>query len=255
MPSVLAHDPSRGFYCLQDFGDRQFAQDVTLDNMTNLYEKAIGYLPAIQNCQMVKNERLPPYDSDLLSAELHLFTHWLLNIHLNLTPTTQQQNIISESYRHIYDVFSAQPQVGVHRDYHSRNLMILSDDSIGVIDFQDAVIGPITYDLVSLLRDCYQSWPASKIDELLQVAHQQHYSEYSFEQFRYWFDLTGIQRHIKASGIFCRLFHRDGKSGYLDDIPHTLDYIIAVAKNYSELAELSAFVAEFVKPAFLGRQK
>lgn len=255
VPRVLAHNPSKGFYCLQDFGDRQFAQEVNIDNMHLLYKNAIGYLPAIQACQTVNGEQLPSFDDDLLGAELYLFTHWLLKIHLDVTLTSQQQEMIKRSYRHICDVFKSQPQAGVHRDYHSRNLMILGDESIGVIDFQDAVIGPITYDLVSLLRDCYQSWPQEKIDQVLLNAHKQFYSEYAFEHFKYWFDMTGIQRHIKASGIFCRLFHRDGKSGYLDDIPHTLDYIIEIAKNHQQLAELSEFVAEVVKPTFLERQQ
>lgn len=255
VPEVLAHDPEQGFYCLQDFGDRQFTQELSLSNIDELYQKAVAHLPAIQACQSVNGQPLPQYDDALLAAELYLFTHWLIEIHLDLSITEPQKQMLTSSYEFICEAFMAQPQVGVHRDYHSRNLMILQDDSIGVIDFQDAVIGPITYDLVSLLRDCYQSWSEEQMHQLLRAAHQTYFSEYPFDQFRVWFDLTGIQRHIKASGIFCRLYHRDGKSGYLNDVPHTLDYIIRVAKNYEPLVALSEFVSETVKPEFLARQQ
>lgn len=255
VPEVLAHNPEQGFYCLQDFGDRQFTQELTHSNVDALYQKAVAHLPAIQACQSVNGQSLPFYDEALLAAELYLFTHWLIEVHLGLTITEPQQKMLTSSYQFICETFTGQPQVGVHRDYHSRNLMILQDDSIGVIDFQDAVIGPITYDLVSLLRDCYQSWSEEQVQQLLNAAHATHFSQYPFDQFRVWFDLTGIQRHIKASGIFCRLCHRDGKSGYLNDVPHTLDYIISVAKHYKQLVALSEFVSEIVKPAFLARQQ
>lgn len=251
VPEVLNHNASLGFYCLQDFGDQQFASEVQHGDTELRYKQAIAQLPAIQACVSVNQHSLPLFDQALLDNELYLFTHWLIEVHLGLTLEADQVQLIKRSYRHLVDIFNSQPQVGIHRDYHSRNLMILDQSNIGVIDFQDAVVGPITYDLVSLLRDCYQSWPESTISALLQHAHQQHFSTVEFEQFKYWFDMTGIQRHIKASGIFCRLCHRDGKTGYLQDVPHTLNYIIDVGRRYDETKGLSDFVAKVIKPRFL----
>ncbi|GAA0859139.1 aminoglycoside phosphotransferase family protein [Aliiglaciecola litoralis] len=251
VPKVYCHDPAQGFYCLQDFGNHQFALEVQSANVIARYKQAIDQLPSIQACVSVNNKPLPWYDDQLLATELHLFTHWLMEVHLGLVLDNNQRKLVQDCYDYIADIFKAQPQVGVHRDYHSRNLMVLDDNRIGVIDFQDAVIGPITYDLVSLLRDCYQSWSSQQIAELLAYTQQTYYPNYDLAQFTFWFDMTGIQRHIKASGIFCRLCHRDGKQGYLHDIPHTLDYIIDVAGRYTETREFANFVATIVKPKFV----
>ena len=145
-----------------------------------------------------------------------------------------------------------QPRVCVHRDYHSRNLMFLTDDSPGIIDFQDAVIGPITYDLVSLLRDCYISWSPELIERWRNDYYQRLVGldliAVSPEQFKRWFDLMGLQRHLKAIGIFSRLHLRDGKSTYLNDIPRTLTYVLAVCADYPELSAFSDFLQEQVVP-------
>jgi aminoglycoside/choline kinase family phosphotransferase len=161
--------------------------------------------------------------------------------------------------RHSLDTFlidSAlqQPQVCVHRDYHSRNLMVLPEGDLGVIDFQDAVIGPITYDIVSLLRDCYISWPEQRVLGWLENYHQRLLNAEmlngEFAQFKRWFDLMGLQRHLKAVGIFSRLHLRDDKSGYLADIPRTMDYILKVCQLYPELAEFHAFLQHQVLPIY-----
>ncbi|MEP4888989.1 MAG: phosphotransferase [Aliiglaciecola sp.] len=255
VPKVLAHNPKLGFYCLQDFGDMQFSQGLNLDTMHQLYTQALNQIPAIQSCMVTNGQPLPLYDDELLAKEKYIFTHWLIEVHLNIKLTKSQLDTVEKSYEFLHRTFKSQPQVGVHRDFHSRNLMLLANGDIGVIDFQDAVIGPITYDAVSLLRDCYQKWPSEQVDELLRQFHQRFYEQYPWQDFSYWFDVSGMQRHLKASGIFCRLFHRDGKSDYLTHIPRTLDYILEVGKKYSELTELVALIDKIVKPKLLALSK
>jgi len=181
VPNVLAHNCEEGFYLLEDFGDVQFANQLNDTNMQNWYSKAIAILPNIQRCESSENGTLPEYDDHLLNNELYLFTHWLMKVHLKLNASETELAMIRETYNYLVDVFRSQPQVGVHRDYHSRNLMVIGQNQIGVIDFQDAVVGPITYDLVSLLRDCYQYWNHNQVDTLLKLAHQQHYSQYDWQ--------------------------------------------------------------------------
>ena len=248
VPKIFALNTEAGFYCLEDFGNDQFADALNTSSMQALYTTALSYVPKIQKCTQIKTQLLPLFDDGLLSRELELFTHWLLEVHLNLTLTDEEVEVIESTYKFVCDVFKAQPQVGVHRDYHCRNLMILPDKSIGIIDFQDAVIGPITYDAVSLLRDCYQQWDDQQILPILAHFHAQYFSEYKWEDFQYWFDITGLQRHIKASGIFARLSHRDAKSAFLQDIPRTLDYIVKIAKQYTECKEFGALVELKIKP-------
>lgn len=248
VPKVLSADFSLGFYCLEDFGDKQFADDLSIENCREKYTLALSYLPDIQACQSTEVGLLPKYDEALLSSEFYLFSHWLVEIHLNMSPTEDEKSVMQNAFAFLQKDFMAQPQVGVHRDYHSRNLMELDEKNLGIIDFQDAVIGPVTYDAVSLLRDCYQDWPDEIVIALLKDFHQQHYTQYSWLQFKRWFDLTGMQRHIKASGIFARLCHRDGKSSYLNDIPHTLNYLIEVGQNYPELSDFVKLVRSKVKP-------
>ncbi|MGZ8160625.1 MAG: aminoglycoside phosphotransferase family protein, partial [Methylobacter sp.] len=197
----------------------------------------------------VQSTRLPGYDEALLHRELAIFDEWflgqLLDIEIPAAVWSAVRTTLTASALE-------QPSTCVHRDYHSRNLMVLDSDSPGVIDFQDAVIGPITYDLVSLLRDCYIAWPEQQVEqwrlnyfERLRQAGLIHCSE---AQFKRWFDLMGLQRHLKAIGIFSRLHLRDGKPGYLNDIPRTLNYVAAVCAAYPELAEFNDFLHQQVLP-------
>jgi aminoglycoside/choline kinase family phosphotransferase len=199
-------------------------------------------------------QRLPPYDERLLRFEISLFTDWLLGRHLSLTLTPGESAMLASAFDALVDNALAQPQVFVHRDYHSRNLMVCPDANPGILDFQDAVHGPLTYDLVSLLRDCYVAWPqpdvlrwALEFRAAAQAAGVPVGADDA--QFLRWFDLMGIQRHLKASGIFARLWHRDGKPGYLPDVPRTLGYIVGACGNQREFAPLGEFVAERVLPA------
>ncbi|MCY7296197.1 aminoglycoside phosphotransferase family protein [Alteromonas sp. a30] len=257
VPEVLEVDLQNGFLLLQDFGDVLFSQVISEGNEAQWYAKALAQLPHIQQVTEVKASHeqqhsmmpLPAFDDALLEAEFHLFNHWLLVVHLGLELTDVEWQIIKQAQDFLTSVFLAQPQVGVHRDYHSRNLMILANDEIGVIDFQDAVTGPITYDAVSLLRDCYVVWPDEFVQSQLKALHQQYYSQYDWAAFAHWFDCVGMQRHIKASGIFARLCHRDGKTSYLNDIPRTLDYLVRIGRNIPQCADFAVLVDTKIKPA------
>lgn len=257
VPEVLDYSLEQGFMLLQDFGDVMFASAYDHDRIDEFYEKALEALPAIQGVTRTAMGPLPLFDDALLDAEFHLFNHWLLKVHLDLSLPETSWQIIHDAQDKIRRVFLKQPQAGVHRDYHSRNLMLTAAPDapetdlpeIGIIDFQDAVTGPVTYDAVSLLRDCYVVWPEEMVYRVLKRWHSKHFSQYEWRDFCFWFDVTGIQRHIKASGIFCRLCHRDGKQGYLNDIPRTLDYVVRYAGKYPELAEFATLVKQEILPA------
>ena len=239
VPVIYEVDLKQGFYIQQDFGDQLLLDFLNDESADGLYQQAMHHIAHMQH---VESENLPLYDTQLLQREMNLFTDWYLSKHLNLTLNDEQSNTLQTCYQLLENNALEQPQVFVHRDYHSRNLMLLADNSLGIIDFQDAVKGPITYDLVSLLRDCYITWPQDKIDQWLKYFHQHIVSDIPLDTFTRWFDLMGMQRHIKAAGIFCRLNYRDGKSGYLNDIPRTLNYIKEVSEKYPELQEFKQLV-------------
>ena len=253
VPEIYAYDLAQGFYIQQDFGNRLFSDFLTVDSCDQFYSKALASIPLIQSCLSTEKGLLPAYDAVFIDTELSLFTDWLLNKYLQLSLTDAEQKMLSHVFDAVKNACLIQPMVGVHRDYHSRNLMLLEDDDIGVIDFQDAVIGPITYDAVSLLRDSYQDWPHTKVNEWLQNWHTEYYAQYPWAEFKMWFDSVGMQRHIKIAGIFARLFIRDNKSSYLSDIPHTLHYLIDEACQYPEYSEFASFVRERVLPNVLQR--
>ena len=236
VPVVLRQDLQQGFLLLTDLGDRVYLSELNADTVENLYGDA---LQALLRLQAHGAADLPPYDRGLLMNEMELFRQWYLERHLGLPLTGSENATIDAAFAYLADQALQQPRVIVHRDYHSRNLMVSSPNP-GILDFQDAVIGPITYDLVSLLRDCYIAWPRSQVENWVSQYYRQARSEGLLEnvseaQFLNWFDLMGIQRHLKASGIFARLNYRDGKSAYLEDIPRTLGYVIDVGKDYPEL--------------------
>ncbi len=252
-PIVYASDLERGFMCVTDGGDCLLSDVITAENMSAYYGKCLQTLIALQGVAEVEGYILPAFDNQLLAREYALFTDWLLTQYLALDITPQQEQMISTAFSQLTDNFHQQPQVSVHRDYHSRNIMLDDKHQPFIIDFQDSVIGPITYDAVSLLRDCYVRWPAQQVLAVLKQWHQQYYSQYPWPVFKQWFDLTGIQRHVKAAGIFSRLALRDGKTGYLDDIPNTLQYIIDIAGQYPELSAFAEFVESDVLPAVIAK--
>lgn len=242
VPEIIALDLQQGFLLLSDFGDRLLLAALNPNAPDQVqgdqyYLKAMHILCRIQSID-AESSMLPHYDSKLLQTEMALFKNWLLEAKLGLSLSEKQSTDLQHCFDYLEQRALAQTQVVVHRDYHARNLMICDDNELGVLDFQDAVIGAVTYDLVSLLRDCYIVWPEQAVEnwcrafyELSQSTESRTIMPSSFEEFKEDFDLMGLQRHIKVAGIFCRLSIRDGKHGYLNDIPRTLDYILRVSHS------------------------
>ena len=235
-PALHAADVERGFLLLDDLGTRCYLDVIDETNADTLYADAFETLLDMQ-CHIGLGQ-VPPYDEGRLRTELDLFPRWFLAHHLRVDLDDALSFALYETFDALVRVCLEQPRVFVHRDYHSRNLMHLALGNPGVIDFQDAVEGPVTYDLVSLLRDVYMRWPEERVAGWVDAWHDRALArglvDIGSEQFRRWFDLTGVQRHLKIAGIFARLWHRDGKARYLDDLPVTLAYLAQVAPRYSE---------------------
>lgn len=255
-PRVLARNAGDGFLLLTDLGSLTYLADLAADagRADVLYGDAIRALVRMQAGGREHARSLPPYDERLLRFEMSLFTDWLLGRHLALALSPGESAALATAFDALVANALEQPQVFVHRDYHSRNLMVCPDSNPGILDFQDAVHGALTYDLVSLLRDCYVAWPQEQVvgwalDFRRRVLAEGLPAGGDEGQFLRWFDLMGIQRHLKASGIFARLWHRDGKPGYLPDVPRTLGYIVGACSRHAEFAALGALVEQRVLPA------
>jgi aminoglycoside/choline kinase family phosphotransferase len=241
-PDIIAVDLQQGFLLLDDLGNQPYLDNLTESNADKLYLDAIEALIKMQTIDAI----LPSYDEALLQTEMDLFETWYINKHLGITLNKTQQAALSSVFTTLIESANEQPQVFVHRDYHSRNLMITDDHNPGVIDYQDAVIGPITYDLVSLFKDCYIEWPREKVELWLELYLARITPARMIDKATLlrWFDLMGVQRHLKVLGIFARLNYRDGKSQYLDDLPLTLKYVIDTCKNYESLQPLKKLLDE-----------
>jgi aminoglycoside/choline kinase family phosphotransferase len=235
-PDIITMDLEQGFLLMDDLGNRQYLDHLDESSSNDLYSDA---LMALVNMQRIQ-DHLPPYDKQRLRDEMGLFEPWYLNRHLGIRLDDQQKSVLDSIYDLLIESALEQPQVFVHRDYHSRNLMLVDENNPGVIDYQDAVIGPVTYDLVSLFKDCYIEWPRNKVEHWLDQYLQLTPIELPVDriQFIRWFDLMGVQRHLKVLGIFARLNYRDGKSQYLDDLPLTLKYVVDACNQYQELKPL-----------------
>ena len=253
-PRVLEVNLDDGFLLLSDLGSRPYLAELQQEPgaAQDLYHDAIEALLRLQRRGAAFQNHLPPYDETLLRFELSLFHDWLCGTHLGIEFTDDEEAWWQALCDRLVANAQDQPQVFVHRDYHSRNLMVTDENNPGILDFQDAVEGPLTYDLVSLLKDCYVKWPAGQVWEWaldfyrgLDAALRERIDE---AQFRRYFELMGVQRHLKAAGIFARLNHRDGKPVYLGDVPRTLSYIVDVAPRYPELAQLVSLIEERVLP-------
>lgn len=237
VPSIFSADVSQGFILLEDFGDHILQDDLNLQTAEIYYKWAFYDLKRLASVEVPPD--LPHFDEAHIRYELSLFTDWFLQKKLNIQLNPYQNKILDNLFALLISTIKKQPQVFVHLDFHSRNLMILPKQQFGILDFQDAKQGPITYDIVSLLKDCYVKWPRDKVILWLKEYYE-HFidqSKYSFSwtEFLHWFDLTGLQRHLKVIGIFCRLYLRDQKNRYLQDIPRVFSYIKEAAGLYPEL--------------------
>jgi aminoglycoside/choline kinase family phosphotransferase len=245
-PEVLAADLDRGFLLLTDLGTRTYLDALDPTSAPALYADATATLVRWQSA--TRDGTLRPYDEALLMRELALFPDWYVGKHLARTLSSAQAQTLAHAFRLIVDHNLAEPRVYVHRDYHSRNLMV-DEPNPGVLDFQDAVIGPITYDLVSLLRDAYIAWDEEKqIDWAIRYweCARQHRLPVRSDFAEFWrdFEWMGIQRQLKVLGIFARLYHRDGKAAYLDDMPRVMAYLRGACGRYAALGPLAALIDE-----------
>lgn len=254
VPHVHEADIERGLLLLEDLGVTQYLQRLNAgDDPDRLYGDALAALAEIQTRGSTAAEQLPPYDRAALAREMALMPEWFCGRHLQLALSDAETACIDSAFEFLIVEALAQPAVFVHRDYHSRNLMVLPVRNPGIIDFQDALRGPIGYDLVSLLKDCYISWPRERVEQWVSAYRAQLRARGGAigadeQQFRRWFDLIGVQRHVKVLGIFCRLWYRDGKSGYLRDLPLTLHYVREACALYPELAEFGALLETRIVP-------
>jgi aminoglycoside/choline kinase family phosphotransferase len=241
VPELLAQDLDNGFLLISDLGTTMYLHALTPDSAYKLYIDAIDTLVAIQAHS--QPGVLPEYDREFLQRELGIFSEWYVGKHLGVTLSDTQAATLNKVFDALVNNIVAQPQVYVHRDYHSRNLMVLPKGNPGVLDFQDARYGPITYDIASLLRDAYIEW-----DEQVVLDFAVRYWERAkraglpvapdIDSFYRDFEFTGLQRHLKILGIFTRLYHRDGKDGYLNDLPLVMSYVRRAAGRYRELKPL-----------------
>jgi aminoglycoside/choline kinase family phosphotransferase len=250
VPHVYAQDLEQGFLLLSDLGNTTYLQALTPQNARAMYGAATDALIKIQLASSA--DTLPPYDEALLRRELNLFPEWYIAKHLGITLSDKQQAKLEQVFARIVANNLSQPRVYVHRDYHSRNLMV-TEPNPGIIDFQDAVYGPITYDLASLFKDAYIKWEEPEIIDWLigywEKARKAGLPVHAdFGQFYWDYEWMGVQRHIKVLGIFARLCHRDGKDGYLKDMPLVMDYLRAACARYVDLKPLFNLLNELEPP-------
>ena len=242
-PKILEKNEEDGFLIIEDFGNVHYLNVLDAENFKELYSNAMDEIIKMQKADI---SNLPIYDKDFLLFEMGLMQEWYLEKKLAIDLNAEQKELISDSLNLIADVVLSQPQnVFVHRDFHSRNIMITPQKTIGIIDYQDAMSGAITYDLVSLLKDCYIEYKRSDVEELVLNFRDKIGSDAGDEEFIKWFDFMGLQRHIKVLGVFSRLYLRDGKDGYLKDIPLTLKYVLETASRYDETKDLAELLKEF----------
>ena len=261
-PEVYAVDREQGFVLMEDLGTRMYLAELNATTVDALYSQAFDALLRMQ--AHVDPAGLPAFDEAFMTVELELMPEWFLRRHLGHAIDCDEWDVLELAFRTLIGALRAQPQAFMHRDYHSRNLLVIDEvnpsraassdsktntppmlASPGIIDFQGAMIGPVAYDLASLLRDCYIAWDAERVEGWMENYHQRLRHAHLIDThvdialFRRWFDLAGLQRHIKVLGIFCRLWYRDGKAHYLSDLPLTWRYVISVARRYVELAPLA----------------
>ena len=243
VPEIFEVDREKGFLIMTDLGDNLYSKKLNDETVYCLYTDALEAIVKMQT--KVDCSGLKDFDK-YYEEENNLFTDWFLKKHLKTELDAALEKEITLEFNKINSIIKSIPKTFVHRDYHSRNLLITDTNNPGIIDYQDAVIGPVTYDLVSLLKDCYVSWNDGLIEDMLESFFNRMKSNTinNISDFRYWFEITGLQRHIKAIGIFSRLNYRDNKNSYLKDIPRTYTYIEKVLTKYEELSGLNKIFSD-----------
>jgi len=240
VPRIIVKNIKLGYLILEDFGSTHYLDVLNEQNYRELYVKAIDEIVKMQRAD---TEGLPLYDREFLLFEMELMQEWYLEKYLQISISGDQLKMLKKTLERIADIVLEQPQgVFVHRDFHSRNIMLTPKNEVGVIDFQDAREGAVTYDLVSLLKDCYIEWPADEMERLALYYRDRAGLKVEDAHFLKWFDFMGLQRHIKVLGIFSRLHLRDGKDGYLKDIPLTLKYVLETASKYPETRDFATML-------------
>lgn len=255
VPQIYQQDIEQGFLLLDDFGDTLLLQALNPTNADDLYHKTIDILCQIQNTEWQGKIELPPFDAAFMRQEMMMLKDWFIGSLLELQLSTHQEQLLYAVFDELIAKIAALPYTFVHRDYQVKNLMCLPDGGIGVLDFQDAVYGPITYDLVSVLKDAYITWPRAKQEEWLsyyynQATEMQIITDMSLEQLYSAYEFTGLQRHIKVIGIFARLFKRDGKAGYLKEIPRLIHYVVDALIRLDTMHEFLHLMKDELLPAF-----
>jgi len=246
VPKVAAQDLQQGFLLIEDLGSRLYLAELDDANADRLYGDAMDALLVMQT--RVACDGLPPFDHQVLVNGLEVMPKWFLERHLGHAPSCEEWDVLEAAFDVIIRNALAQPRCFVHRDYHSRNLLVADENNPGIIDFQGALHGPVTYDLASLLRDAYVAWPRGRVEGWVESYRQRlrHAGaiggDVDAARFLRWFDLTGLHRHVRVLGQFYRLWYRDGKPSYLADVPQVYRYVIEVAKSHPELADFAALL-------------
>lgn len=258
VPEVLEQDLGRGLLLLTDLGNEQYLDHLNDGRAGKLYSEAIDALIQLQDCGSQDDLALPEYNRQRLMNEMSLCRQWFIEQHLGHSLNHEQETVLDQALNWLVDQALEQPQVWVHRDYHSRNLMLCEKNNPGILDFQDAVYGPFTYDLVSLLKDCYISWPRERVESWLREYQVKAFETglpgcADFDQLLRWFDAMGAQRHIKVLGIFARLSIRDGKHGYLDDLPRVMYYLLDACERLLPLKALGKMMKDLSCEHFIIR--
>jgi len=248
VPAVIAADTETGLLLIEDLGNRTYLPELNADTVDALYGDALDALLRMQ--RYVDPAGLPAFDRAWQTMEMELMPTWFLTRHLGLALGCDGWDELELAFTVVMANIATQPRGFMHRDFHCRNLLVCPGHNPGIIDFQGAMTGPVTYDLASLLRDCYIAWDDERVagwveSYRLRLLHAHVIGDdVDADTFMRWFDFAGLQRHIKVLGIFCRLMYRDGKASYLADLPLVLDYVMKVARRHHELEGFAAFLAK-----------
>lgn len=250
-PKIFCHDLSLGLFQVEDFGDNLLFNYVTDAHIEKFLIKAVDVILKLQT--IPTNALVNPqiFDGDFIQRELHLFSEWFISQYVELQLTSDQQLIMDETYRTIQEILLSQPYLSMHRDFHCKNIMVLPDQSLGILDFQDLMIGPVTYDLMSLLKDCYVTWPDSTIEKLLQYFYQsagQRFAFKNYDDFVFYFDVSGLQRHLKVLGGFSKIYFTRANDFYLQYFDRILAYIVQVTAKYPQFDPFNRILTTVIIP-------